>query len=80
MHGFGQKLRFLKRFFLGKMCREKLFSDVLDIIIAFLDYKNMNTNKSQNLHFSKWVSPWFWSKIGHFFDFLFRQNRPRKTV
>ena len=55
--------RFLKLFVLGKMCREKLFSDVLDIIIAFLDYKNINTNRSQTLHFSKGVSPWFWSKI-----------------
>ena len=52
------------------MCREKLFSDVLGIT-AFLDYKDINTNRMQTLHFSKWVSPWFWSKIGHFFDFFF---------
>ena len=52
------------------MCREKLFSDVLDIT-AFLDYKDINTNRLQTLHFSKGVSPWFWSKIGHFFDFFF---------
>ena len=55
--------RFRKLFVLGKMCKEKLVSDVLDIIIAFLDYKNINTNRSQTLHFSKGVSPWFWSKI-----------------
>ena len=35
------------------MCREKLSSDVLDIIIASLDYKNINTNRSKNLHFPK---------------------------
>ena len=35
------------------MCREKLFRDVLDIIIAFLDSKNINTNRWKNLHFSK---------------------------
>ena len=52
------------------MYREKLFSDVLDIT-AFLDYKDINTNRLQTLHFSKGVSPWFWSKIGHFFDFFF---------
>ena len=52
------------------MCREKLFSDVLDIT-AFLDYKDINTNRLQTLHFSKGVSPWFWSKIGHFFNFSF---------
>ena len=34
------------------MCREKLFSDVLDIT-AFLDYKDINTNRLQTLHFSK---------------------------
>ena len=50
---------FLRVFFLGKIGREKLFSDVLDIIIAFLDYKHINTNRSQNLHFSKGVSPCF---------------------
>ena len=31
------------------MCREKLFSDVLDIT-AFLDYKDINTNRLQTLH------------------------------
>ena len=62
--------RFLSPFVLGKMCRKKLFSDVLDII-AFLHYKNINTNRLQTLHFSKCFSPWFWSKIGHFFDFSF---------
>ena len=54
---------FVKLFFFGKMCREKLFSDVLDRIIAFLGDKNINTKRSQNFHFCKGVSPCFWSKI-----------------
>ena len=62
------------------MCREKLFSDVLDIIIAFLNYKNINTNRLQTLHFSKGVSPWFWSKIGHFFDFFFLGEIDREKL
>ena len=61
--GLVKNWTFVELFFLGKMCREKLFSDVLDMIIAFLDYKNINTNRSQNFHFSKGVSPWFCSKI-----------------
>ena len=57
--------------FLGKIDRENIFGNVLDIIKAPLDYKNINIKRSQNLHFSMAVSPWFWSKIGHFFDFFF---------
>ena len=57
VHGFGQKLDICLTFLLGKMCRGKLFRDVLDIIIAFLDYKNINTNRSKNLHFFKGASP-----------------------
>ena len=71
---------FVQIFFLGKIGRENLFGNVLHIIIALLDYKNINIKRSQNLHFSMGVSPWFWSKIGHLFNFLFRQNVPRKTV
>ena len=44
--GLVKNWTFVELFFLGKMCREKLFSDVLDRIIAFLDYKNTNTNRS----------------------------------
>ena len=50
---------FLKFSFKAKYAKMKLLSDVQDIIIAFLDYKNINTNRSQNLHFSKGVSPCF---------------------
>ena len=62
---------FVQLFFLGKIGRENLFGNVLDIIIAPLDYKNINIKRSQNLHFSMGVSPWVWSKIGHLFNFSF---------
>ena len=62
---------FVQLFFLGKIGRENLFGNVLDIIIAPLDYKNINIKRSQILHFSVGVSPWFWSKIGHLFNFSF---------
>ena len=62
---------FVQLFFLGKIGQENRFRNVLDIIKAPLDYKNINIKRSQNLHFSMAVSPWFWSKIGHFFSFSF---------
>ena len=37
---------------------------------AFLGFKNKKFKNSKNWHFSKGVSPWFWSKNGHFSDFF----------
>ena len=34
----------------------------------------MKFKKSENLHFSKEVNPWFWSKNGHFSNFFFLGN------
>ena len=45
----------------------KVFHDVLDRKLAFLDDKNMELKTGQNLHFSKRVSPRFLSKISLFF-------------
>ena len=45
---------------------------------AFLSYKNKKFKKSKNLHFSE--NPWFWSKNGHFFNFLFFGNIGQKNV
>ena len=42
---------FPQLFFLGQIGREELFSNFLDRKIAFLDYKNINIKKSENLHF-----------------------------
>ena len=61
--GLVKNWTFVQLFFLGKIGRENLFGNVLDIIIAPLDYKNVNIKRSENFHFSKGVSPWFWSKI-----------------
>ena len=48
---------FLQLLFLGQTGREELFGNVLNRIIAFLDCKNINIKPSQNLHFSKRLSP-----------------------
>ena len=49
-----------------------MFYDILEGRISFLDYKDRKLKKSKNWDFSKGVSPWFWSKIGNFFRFLFQ--------
>ena len=67
-------------FFLGNIGREDVFYDILERKNAFLRQKNNKFKKSKNGHFSKGVSPWFWSKIGHFSTFFFRQYRPGKCV
>ena len=40
----------------------------------------MELNKGQNLHFSKEVSPWFWSKMSIFYPVFFRSNRSIKIL
>ena len=54
-----------------KIDREKVFSDVLDTKEAFKDYKNICLWKTQNLNFSKGISPWFSPKIKDLFNFDF---------
>ena len=46
----------------------------------FLSYKNKKFKKSKNGYFFKGVSPWFWSKIGHFSIFFFEGNIGQENV
>ena len=71
---------FVQLFFLGKMGRENLFGNVLDIIIAFLDYVNINTNRSQICIFAKGLVHGFSQKWDICSTFLFRQNRPGTPI
>ena len=48
--------------------------------IAFLGYKNKNFKKWNNCHFSKGVSPCFWSKIDHFSIGFFFGNTGQENV
>ena len=57
--------------FLGIIGQENFFYDILERENAFLLYKNNKFKISKNWHFSEGVNPWFWSKNGHFFQFLF---------
>ena len=74
-----QNWPFFQLFFLGNIGHENFFYDILEGKNAFLGYKNKKFKKSKNLHFSKIVNPWFWSKNGHFSTFFFRQYRPGKN-
>ena len=57
-------------FCLGNIGHKKVFSDILEQKNAFLGYKNNKFKKWKTSHFSKGVSPWFWSKIGHYSTFF----------
>ena len=58
--------------FLGKIDREKVFGDVLDRELVFLDHKNIVIRKSHNLHFFKGlVSTSFGQKFKTSSVFLF---------
>ena len=48
-----------------------MFYDILERKNAFLGYKNKKLKKWKNWHFSKGVSPWFWSKVGLFSTLFF---------
>ena len=55
----GKINKFLYLFILGKIDQQKVFCNVLDRKLAFLDYKNNDLKTSQNWHFFKGVSPRF---------------------
>ena len=59
---------------LGNIGHDNVFYDFLERKNAFLGYKNKKFKKSKNWHFSKGVSPWFLSKIGHFSNIFFLGN------
>ena len=58
----GKKLKVLHVLCLSKIDREKAFAYVLDKKEAFKYYKNNCVRKTENVNFSKGVSPSFWSK------------------
>ena len=62
------------------MDQEKTFGEILDRKEAFLDYQHIDLQKSQNLHFSEGVSPWFWSKNADFSILCFTAIWSRKKL
>ena len=58
--------------FSGNKGQENVFYDILERKNVFLSYKNKKFKKWKNSHFSKEVSLWFWSNIGHFSIFFLK--------
>ena len=80
-HGFWTEMAiFAASFFFGKIGLENVFYAILQRKNAFLGYKNKKIEKSKNCHFSKGVNPWFQFKNGHFFNFLFLDNKGQGNV
>ena len=62
---------FFRLLFLDNIGQENVFYDILERENVFPDYEKKKFKKSKNSDFSKGVSPWFWSKRGHFSVFCF---------
>ena len=75
-----QKSSFFQLFILGNIGQENVFYDILEPKNAFLGYKNKKFKNSKNWHFSKEVSPWFWSKNGHLSTRFFLGNIGQDNV
>ena len=81
VHGFGQKLTIFPSFFFkGNIRQENVFYVIVERKNGFLGYKNKNFKKWNNCHFSKGVSPCFWSKIDHFSIGFFFGNTGQENV
>ena len=75
-----QKWPFFQLLFLGNICQENVFYDILQRKNAFLGCKKKNSKNSKNSHFFKGVNPWFWSKNGHFTNLYFLGNTGQENV
>ena len=56
---------------LANIAQENVFCDIQQEKNVFLGYKNKKFKKSKNWNFSERVTPWFWSKNGHFSNFFY---------
>ena len=77
-HCFGPKMAICQLFVLGNVRHEIVFYDIVERKNAFLGYKSKKSKKSKNLHYSKRVNPWVWSKNGYIMNFFFWSIQARK--
>ena len=71
---------FFQLFFLGNIGQENVFYDILKRKNAVLGYKKADVEMSKNGQFFKGVNPCFWSKNGHFSNFLFLGNIKTRSL
>ena len=69
---------FFRLFILGNTGQGNEFYDILEQRNTFLGYEIKKLKKSKNWDFSKGKNLIFWSKMGYFSVFYFRQYRPGK--
>ena len=68
-----QKWPYFRQFFLGNICQEKVFYDILERTNAFLGYKNKNFKKSKNWPFyQRGLTYGFGPKMAIFPPFFFK--------
>ena len=68
-------------FFLDKICQKKVFGNVLDRKLAFLDHKNMDSKNTRKIgNFRKGLVHCFGQTYEISLFLLFRQNMPKKSV
>ena len=80
-HGFNPRMEIFPTFFFsGNIGQENVFYDILEQKNSILGYKNERSTQSKNCHFSKGVSPRFWSKNGYFCKFFFLGNIGQENV
>ena len=75
-----QKWPLFQLFFLGKICQENIFNDILERKNSFLGFINKKFANQKIWHFSKRVNPWFWSKNGQSSNFLFFGNIGQENI
>ena len=79
-HGFGPKIVICPPFFFSQYRPGKCFLWYSRTKKNLSRLQKQKFKKSKNWHFSRGVSPWFWSKNGNFFNFFFSQYRPEKCL
>ena len=67
-------------FFFGNIGNKNVFQNILKQKNDFLRQKNKKFKQSKNWDFSKGANPWFWSKKGHFSNFLFLRDIDQENV
>ena len=75
-----KKVKFFHLFCLSKIDREKAFADVLHKKEAFKDYKTTVYKKRKIRIFPKGLVHRYDQKFEISLTFIFKQNRPRKTI
>ena len=76
-----KKVKFFHLLCLSKIDRKKVFADVLDKKEAFNDYKNNCVKKKRKIRiFPNGLVHRFCQKFEISLTFIFKKNRPRKTI